>query len=405
MNIFLARQAIYDDNCKAIAYELLHRNSKENKFCYDISEDEATIKLISNSVVIGLTELVNDKIAFINFTNQLIIDEFPSLLPKDRVIIEILESVKPTNEVMLVLHKLKGMGYKFALDDVNYSSSFWEFGDLIDIYKIDFLATTKKEREELISSIKLINPNAKLLAEKVEVKEEYEEAKKNGFSYYQGFFFSKPLMMTGRDMPVRNFTCFNILSELLDKEFDINKVEQIIKSDVAISFKIMKMLNSASFGFIQKISSIKQAIMLIGREALSKWLTIIAMSEMQSSNEEEITKSIIIRARFCELIAEKINSPKSTQCFLAGLFSNLDVYMQKNMDEIISDLPVEEELKEALVGKKNEINKILKLVISYERADNEAISKLCNSIGMDENILVDLYIESINWQNNLEKNL
>ena len=405
MNIFLARQAIYDDNCKAIAYELLHRNSKENKFCYDISEDEATIKLISNSVVIGLTELVIDKIAFINFTNQLIIDEFPSVLPKDRVIIEILESVKPTNEVMLVLHKLKGMGYKFALDDVNYSSSFWEFGDLIDIYKIDFLATTKKEREELISSIKLINPNAKLLAEKVEVKEEYEEAKKNGFSYYQGFFFSKPLMMTGRDMPVRNFTCFNILSELLDKEFDINKVEQIIKSDVAISFKIMKMLNSASFGFIQKISSIKQAIMLIGREALSKWLTIIAMSEMQSSNEEEITKSIIIRARFCELIAEKINSPKSTQCFLAGLFSNLDVYMQKNMDEIISDLPVEEELKEALVGKKNDINKILKLVISYERADNEAISKLCNSIGMDENILVDLYIESINWQNNLEKNL
>ena len=401
MDIFLARQAIFDSDYKSVAYELLYRNSKENRFDTSVDEDTATMKLISNCVAIGLGELTNEKKAFINFTNGLIKNEFPSILPKDMVVIEILESVKATNEIIIALNNLKNKGYKLALDDVVGKTKYWEFGKIIDIYKIDFRATSKEERTSLIKGIRLLNPEAELLAEKVETKEEYEEALKYKYSYTQGYYFSKPLMMAGKDMPIRNTTCFNIMAELLNNEFNVDKIEAIIKADVAISYKLMKMLNSASFSFVDKITSIKQAIMLIGKEELNKWLTIIAMSEMESDNDREITTSTIIRARFCELIAETVIPKKKSKCFMCGLFSNLDNFMQKDMNEIVDELPIDEELSEALMGEQNEINKILSLVQAYERVDNTKILELSKQLKIDESLLVTFYVKSINWEKKL----
>jgi EAL and modified HD-GYP domain-containing signal transduction protein len=403
MDIFLARQAIFDSDYKSVAYELLYRNSKDNRFDTSVDEDTATMKLISNCVAIGLGELTNEKKAFINFTNGLIKNEFPSILPKDMVVIEILESVKATNEIIIALNNLKNKGYKLALDDVVEKTKYWEFGKIIDIYKIDFRATSKEERTSLIKGIRLLNPEAELLAEKVETKEEYEEALKYNYSYTQGYYFSKPLMMAGKDMPIRNTTCFNIMAELLNNEFNVDKIESIIKADVAISYKLMKMLNSASFSFVEKITSIRQAIMLIGKEELNKWLTIIAMSEMESDNDREITTSTIIRARFCELIAETVIPKKKSKCFMCGLFSNLDNFMQKDMNEIVDELPIDEELSEALMGEQNEINKILSLVQAYERVDNTKILELSKQLKIDESLLVTFYVKSINWEKKLTK--
>lgn len=403
MDIFLARQPIYDLNNNAIAYELLHRSSKENKFCFDVGADEATMKLLSNSYVIGFKELVKDKLAFINFSNQLILKEIPSILPKDKVVVEILETVIPDNDTMDILKKLKKTGYVFALDDVVRKTEFWKYGNLIDIYKIDFISTTKEERIDLVNEIKAFNSSAKLLAEKIETEDEYIEAKNEGFVYFQGYYFSKPIMVKGNDIPTRNATCFQILSELLDVNYDVDKIETIIKSDVAISYKIIKILNSASFGFVQKISSIKQAIMLIGKKELSKWLTIIAMSEMESSNDVEVTRSLIIRGRFCELVSKKSEPSMSSQCFLAGLFSDLDKYMKKDMKEIVEDFPVEQELKEALLGKENYIFYVLSLVRAYENVDEFDILKYSSLVGINKNKLTELYLKSINWENNLEK--
>ena len=405
MDIFLARQAIFDSDYKSVAYELLYRNSKENRFDTSVDEDTATMKLISNCVAIGLGELTNEKKAFINFTNGLIKNEFPSILPKDMVVIEILESVKATNEIIIALNNLKNKGYKLALDDVVDDTKYWEFGKIIDIYKIDFRATSKEERISLIKGIRLLNPEAELLAEKVETKEEYEEALKYKYSYTQGYYFSKPLMMAGKDMPIRNTTCFNIMAELLNNEFNVDKIEAIIKADVAISYKLMKMLNSASFSFVDKITSIKQAIMLIGKEELNKWLTIIAMSEMESDNDREITTSTIIRARFCELIAETVIPKKKSKCFMCGLFSNLDNFMQKDMNEIVDELPIDEELSEALMGEQNEINKILSLVQAYERVDNAMILELSKQLKIDESLLVTFYVKSINWEKKLTRGI
>ena len=206
-------------------------------------------------------------------------------------------------------------------------------------------------------------------------------------------------------MPIRNFTCFKIMTELVNDNYNIDRVEELIKTDVTISYKIIKMLNSAAFSFVQNVSSIKQAIMLIGKEELSKLLTVITISEMESNNEKEITRTTVVRARFCEKIAEHINSKWQSQSFMAGLFSNIDLYIQKDMVTIIDELPIDEELKDALEGKDNEINRILRLVEAYERVDNNEILELCKKLRINEEILVNLYVEAINWENTINSNL
>lgn len=401
MNIYLARQAIYDRNFKVEAYELLFRNSKENRFVGNIDEDSATIKLISNCATIGLNELTNNKKAYINFSQGVLLNDVASLLSKEKVVVEILENVIPTEDVVSYLQELKSKGYILALDDVSFSTNYKNFGTMIDIYKIDFKITSPNQRKFLVNVLKNYNPGAKLLAEKIETDEEYIEAMESGYSYFQGYYFSKPLMIEGKDIPVRNVTCFNLMSELLRDDFDIDKIESIIKTDVSISYKLMKFLNSAAFSFVQKISSIKQAIMLLGRRELKKWLSMIVMSEMRGGNSEEVTNGTIIRGRFCELVQSRIEEKNQSLAFMVGLFSNLDSYMQKDMAEIIKELPVDEEIKDALLGKENNLRKVLELVLSYENMNINRMEEYCEMLNLDKKILIDLYMESIEWSNRL----
>ena len=401
MDIYLGRQAIYDANKKLVAYEILFRNSTINKFSADIDEEKATMKLISNCNTIGLDKLTNNKKAFINFPQGSLLKDVATLLPKDIVVIEILETVEPNRDVIMYLTELKEKGYKIALDDVIDNIKVNEFKDLIDIYKIDFINTTQETRKSLIKEIREVNPNAILVAEKVETEEEVIEAKENGYKLFQGFYFSKPTMIFGKDVPVRNLTCFNIMIELLNEDFNINTIEEIIKSDVGVSYKLLKFLNSAAFGFLQKIKSIKQAIALLGKNELKKWLALILISEMNSGQDEEITKDTILRSRFCELIEEKTHSNKKSEAFLVVLFSNLDLFINKDMSEIVSELPIEDEVKNALLGHDGELKDVLELALAYEHMEVEKIDFYVEKLGIDNAELADVYMESLEWVNKL----
>ena len=400
MDIFLARQAIYDRDNNIVAYEMLFRNSQENRFSFDINEDNATIRLITNCVTIGLDKIISDKKAFINFTRGLILKDIASILPKEIVRIEVLENVEADEEIIDQLQNLKDKGYTIALDDVNNEADYNRFGNIISIYKIDFRATSEKKRQEIIREIKQRNPNAQILAEKIETEEEYKEALDNGYDLFQGFYFSKPTMIQSKDILIRNQSCFSIIRELMKEDFDIDVVERLIKTDVAISYKIIRILNSACFSFVQRISSIKQAIMMIGKEELRKWLTMIAISEVKSDNKE-LNNNAIIRGRFAELIAERCAKEKASEAFMAGLFSNLDIYMQRSMKDIVEDLPVEEELKRALVERENTLGYILNIVEAYEFMKIDRISYYAEKINVDNSTIVQLYVEAIEWVNNL----
>lgn len=399
MEIFLARQAIYDKKGNVIAYELLFRNSKENYFSENIDEEKATIKLIANCGTIGLGKLTNNKRAFINFPRGVLLKDMISLLSAENIVVEILENVEATEDILLYLRELKEKKYILSLDDVSNKERCSQFGDLIDIYKIDFMAADKEERKLILSEIRKINPRAELLAEKIENEDEYKEALEDGYSYFQGYYFSRPVMVSEKDISVRNINCFNIMVELLDPEFNLDKVENIIKSDVAISYKLIKFLNSSKFGFLQEITSIRQAIMMLGRNELKKWLSLIAISEMHNNNEE-VTNSSIVRACFCELIALEIAKEKASNAFMTGLFSNLDNFINKDMIDIIKDIPLSGDVKEALLGADNIIGNILKLVYAYENVDMDKVDELCERMGYDKNLLVEQYIESVDCLNN-----
>lgn len=398
MNVFLARQAIYNRDIKAVAYELLFRNSEKNVYDASVNADNATIKLMSNCSAIGLDDITEYKTAYINFTENLILNDYAKFLPKEKIVIEILENIVPTDKVINKMINLKNEGYRIALDDVDLNARYIEFGKLIDIYKIDFIKTNREQREDLIKNLKLVNQAARILAEKVETETDFQEILDNkDYSYYQGYYFSRPIIVAGKDVPVRNITYFKVMSELTKDDFDVDSIEKTIKLDVGISFKLFKLLNSSAFSFDNKIKSIKQAIMILGREELNKWITVVAMSEMESANSEEMTRSNIIRGKFCENIAKKINFEHTSECFMAGLFSNLDKYMQKHMDKVVEELPISDLVKEALTKRNNIVGYILTLAESYETMQIEKINTYSSIVGINKNVLVELYFESIEW--------
>lgn len=402
MNIFLARQAIYNREFKVVAYELLFRNSEINRFDGSVNADEATVKLISNCSSIGFNEITDNKKAYINFTKKLLLNKTAKFLSKDKIIIEILENINPSSKIIATMIELKEEGYIMALDDVDTKSKYLEFGRLITIYKIDFMKTTQVEREQLIKNIVAINPMAKILAEKVETEKDFNEIINNkDYVYYQGYYFSRPIIISGKDIIIRNSTCFQIMTELIKGNFDVNKIENIIKSDVAISYKLFKLLNSASFSFDNEINSIKQGIMILGKKELNKWITVVAMSEMQSENTDEMAISNIIRGRFCEILANKVNPSLQSQCFMAGLFSNLDKYMQRSMQDIVMEMPIHEDLKLALITRNNEIGHILGLTEAYENMQIETIDTYSKLLNVNKGVLVDIYFESLEWANKM----
>lgn len=400
MDIFIARQGIYDINDNVIAYELLYRDSLKNNFNPLIEENEATYSVIQNISSFGLDNLTDNKKAFVNFTEELIKENIATLLPNDKVIVEILENVKPTSDIIKSLIKLKDLGYVIALDDIDDFKSILNFIGIVDIVKVDFRLTNREIRKDIEFICKKYNID--LLAEKIETKEELQEAKKLGYKYFQGYYYSKPSIFLGKDLSVKNTSIFMLLAELLKEEFNIDKVESIMKNDIALTYKFLKFINSSYFNFLQEVKSIKQAIVLIGRDELKKWLSIITFVSMSPENNE-YAKNIIIRAKFCEEIAREIKYKEEAYAFMVGLFSNIHMMIEKDIEYVVKTLPLNIEIKNALLGNENILKNILDITIAYENIDKEEILKLSEKISIDKNKLVELYYKSIEWSDKISE--
>lgn len=398
MDIFIARQGIYDLNEKVVAYELLYRNSIKNKYDIEIEDEKATYQVIDNISSFGLDVLTENKKAFVNFSEQVIKDNVATLLPKDNVVIEVLETVNPSQEIINKLTSLKELGYSIALDDVISLDYVKKFVGVVDIVKIDFMLCDKEERKEVVFFCK--KNNIKVLAEKIETKEDLFEAKNLDCDYFQGYYYSKPSVFLGKDISIKNTSIFMLLVELVRENYNLDKVDYIMKTDLALTYKFLRFINSSYFNFLQEVKSIKQAIMLIGRGELRKWLSILTVSEMSPQNEE-YTKNIIIRARLCEEIASAINLKDSSSAFMVGLFYNIDEMIDKDIDYVVKTLPLNKEVKRALLGEENIYRNILELSIAYENIDKENIEKFCKKLIINEGELLELYYKSLEWGRNI----
>ena len=304
MDVFVARQPIFDRRLNVYAYELLFRVGRENVFV-DTDGDIATSSVITDSfLVIGLESLTRGRKAFINFTKNLLMDETATILPKDLLVIEILEDVMPSKGIITACKKLKDSGYVLALDDFVFEPKFTPLIKLADIIKVDFKLSGEEERRLLIQ--KFSSTKIKFLAEKVETQKEYEQAKEMGFSYFQGYFFSKPVIISSKDIPGNKINYLNILHEINLPEVDFNRIEGIVKHDVSVSYKLLRFINSAFFSFDAEVKSIKQALVLLGINEFRKWMSLIILKGMSEDKPKELLVISISRARFCELIAENV---------------------------------------------------------------------------------------------------
>ncbi len=396
MDIYVARQPIFNQEKKIFGYELLFRDSMQNVFS-GVDGDTATSKVLSNSFLnIGIDNLIGKGVAFINFTKELLIDRLPELFPNEQLVVEVLEDVEPDDDVVNSCIELSKQGYTIALDDFFYYEDLEPLISVADIIKFDFRATPVDEIADII--FRLRGYNLKYLAEKVETHEEFAQALDMGFEYFQGYFFSKPEIVEGKDISPAQFNLLEMMAEVNKPDFEFSDVEKIIERDVSISYKLMRYINSAFYKRVNEISSINQAIVLLGEKGTRSFLSLVSMTQLSDDKPEELVKSSIIRAKFCELMANCLESREnSSELFTIGLFSSIDAMLDDSMENIMEKLPLAENIKDALINRKGKLHDYLEIARSYERGDWEGFSELTGNIKVDESKLPACFMEAVNW--------
>ncbi len=395
MEIYVARQPIFDKNKKIYGYELLFRDGMTNAFP-DIDGDTATSKLLSDTFFnIGIKQISGKNISFINFTENLLINKIPSLFPKESIMVEILEDVEAKEDVVKACRELSEKGYLFALDDFIYNSDLQPLIDLASVIKFDFILTPINEIQEILD--KLVFPHLNFLAEKIETYDEFSNALEMGFSYFQGYFFSKPEILTSSEIAPSKISLLQIINEINRKDFSFDRLEKFISSDVSISYKLLRYINSAYFKRLQEITSIKHALVFLGERETKQFISLVAIAGLSSDKPDELIRSSIIRARLCELIGKECNFPDTSELFLLGLLSHIDAMLDKGMGKIMEDLPISKKIKIALIDGEGELSDYIKLVSCYETGDWECCSLLTGKIGIAEEKLPQYYMDAIGW--------
>lgn len=406
MDIYVARQPIFDINDKTVAYELLYRSSTVNNYQHT-NGDQATTDVIVNSFLnIGIKELSNGKPCFINFTEKLLKLGVPSYFNPLSIVVEILETVELNEEILNICKELKAHGYTIALDD--FFVSQWndltiQLLNYIDIIKIDFRSTSRSDRQEMIRFIK--DRNIQFLAEKVETIEEYLQAKEDGFVYFQGFYFSKPVILNSYDIPSYYHSYFQILKEIESPEPDLEKIKDVIEKDISLSYKLLRLINNPVFRPRNEVSSIKQAIILLGLNEIKKWIYVLAIRGVEKwtdggSKEREIIELSLKRGKLGELIGKKVGREVlASKYFLLGMFSLMDSLLHHPMDTLLEDLPLSNELKDALSGEKNDEYAMLQFLKDIEHAFLENQELMFNPTSMPKEELFRLYAEASDWAN------
>ena len=407
MDAFVARQAVFDRNKNVFGYELLFRNCLVNSFDgANVGADEsfATSQVISNSLLsIGWEQLLSGRRAFVNFGRHLLVQELPSVLPKELVIVEVLETVEPDPAVLEACRELKRKGYLIALDDFVAGGPSDALCQYADIIKVDFLRTPRPDQLELVK--KYSRRGMKMLAEKLETLEEYDWAHSAGYDYFQGYFFAKPTILRVKQIPPSKINALRLLQELQKPDLEHHKLEALIKQDVSFSYKLLRYVNSAAFPFRNPIRSIQHALMVLGDDEIRRWTTLVALPGMAHDKPAETISHALVRARLCEQLGKLTSeSLGEVDPFLMGMFSLLDAMIDRPLDDIVKELNLHKDMQDALLLQArcgNTSAAILRLVNAYERANWQHVEKEGRRLGISSSSIAVAYLDSLNWVDQL----
>jgi len=410
MNLFVGRQPILDKVGNIYGYELFYRNSEENSFP-NIDPEMATISVLINTFLsIGVDKIAGENRVFINFSEKLLeeVDFFVKLHP-EQIVIEILEDVEITPTILDRLRKLKERGFTIALDDFLMNSSHMKYDRelfrLVDIIKIDFLNTSSLEQMEY-TTLKRNYPNITLLAEKVESVAQREYAEKLGYELFHGYFFAKPEIIKGIEIS-SNITLHTYLLNLLYSDLpDLDEIADLMMRDISLTYKLLRYINSMAFDIPNKISSIKQALVLLGAREIRKWMQILLLYEMGEGENRGSIKALVeyslVRAKMCELIAKRKQKRNVDEYFLTGMFSLIDIIISRSKEDILPLLHLSDEVTETLFGMSTEITPYLQLVIAIETFNWDLVYTYSEQIGISEAELSQVSQEAYRWVHRFE---
>ncbi|MBM9614595.1 HDOD domain-containing protein [Desulfobulbus rhabdoformis] len=396
MDVYIARQPIFDAHKKIFAYELLFRQSQGLQLG-QLSGDRATTSLLSTAFLTeGIEKVAGNRPCFINFTQNLLLQEIAPTFPKNKIIIEILEDVEAIPEVVTACRRLSELGYILALDDFVYEKNLLPLIELTNIIKIDYRLSTTDEIERML--YRLSRFSIRFLAEKIETYEEFEHARKLGFHYFQGYFFAKPESLKITEIASNKISLINLLTEINKAEPTVDQLETIIETDVSISYKLLRYINSSFYHLLKEVDSIRQAIIYLGDQEIRRFVTLVIVSELAAEKPPELIRLSIIRARWCQLVAEDCKQvTDSGEFFLLGLFSLIDAILDKPMQQVLEMLPLSDSIKEALSSKEGPYSPFLLVLLTYEKGQTKEC--LCNlrKIKAAPAKVYDHYLEAVQF--------
>jgi EAL and modified HD-GYP domain-containing signal transduction protein len=391
----VARQPILDRQGKVVAHELLYRHTPDAISCTERGESAGARTLSDAVFAVGLDALTCGLPAFINMTRQLLLNGAGTLLPRELGVLEIREDVPVDNDVIAACRQLHGDGYALALVDFVAGSPAETLLPWVRYVKVDVLATPPAQWRAMATrfdKMKIVP-----LAEKVETRELAERAKGAGFHLFQGFYFCRPMTFATTPMPARRLAYLQLLAALSRQNLSLSDIEDLVKHDVSLSYRVLRAVNSSAFAVQREITSIRSALVMLGVAQIRTWVSVWALAGLSDGDSQGAVAAALIRARCCERIGEQLQQPDSGSYFMLGLYSLLDVILRRPMSIALADMPLPASIRDALLGAQNDARIALALVVAYEQGEWAAACDAAARLGLSADVLPDIYADALRW--------
>jgi len=389
---YVARQPILDLRGRVHGYELLFRNGPEAFFSGD--GDMATRTMLDNTVIFGLERLVGGVPAFVNCTRESLTESLVDVLPPSLTVLEILETLEPTPLLVEACRKLKSSGFRLALDDFTWKPGVEPLVELADYIKIDFMLSGPVERQWILRQ--LGNKAVALVAEKVETQEEYQQARAEGFTLFQGYYFCRPVLLENRKVPANRISHIEILQMLRDEDIDLQKLADVVKRDTSLTYRLLRLINSPVCAVRQEVRSVQAALIAVGEESFRRIATLAIASEMNAGQPTELLRMAFVRGRFCELAAHHM-AMDSTEQYLLGMLSLLPAMLRLPMEDLTPALPLRHEIRLALLGAQVPEARLLLWLVNHEHGDWTACDNIAHEGNLPKDALAICYAEALVW--------
>ena len=391
--LYVARQPILSSNEQVFGYELLFRDGVEDYFRHT-DADVASRSTLDTSILMGLDVLCDGRRAFINCTRETLLKDYVTLLPPAQVVVEILESVTPDDLVQGACVRLKAAGYMIALDDFVTNDPRTLLVPFADVIKVDLKASSPAEQSALVK--RHGSPTCRMLAEKVETREEFAACKKAGFFYFQGYFFRRPELLHAREIPKNQVNYLRLLQAISHDEIEVREIEDIIKHEASLCYRLLRYLNSAAFSFASEIHSVRHGLAILGEREVRRWVRLVAALGAGQNKSSDLVLSALVRARYCELLGPKVPHGES-DLFLVGLFSLMDVILEMPMGVVLEGISLDHETRAVLLGQKSQLDPLYQLMLAQEIANWPKLSELCTKLKLPEGHVTECHWKAMQW--------